>query len=152
MSHSSVSTVTVRLHLLTASCLVQISSLSSVGDSFFSPFSFLCICLWLYQSVLYNSGHWFIMTSLENARTHNCSSEATTKHIMQSLFSDRIPVPVLSSMDKVSSVAQPWEVAHIISVPSRFYAHARPKNILSVVFSFLRGSLKTADQITVHPV
>lgn len=33
--------------------------------------------------------------SLENTGTYNSTSEATTKHIMLSLFSVRIPVPVL---------------------------------------------------------
>lgn len=53
---------------------------------------------------------------------------------MPSLYLVKIPVPVLSSMDKVSRVTQPQEVAHIISVPSHFYGRAKSKNILSALF------------------
>lgn len=50
------------------------------------------IGLWFYWFVLNNSGQ--NMTSLENTSTYKCMSEATTKHIMLSLFPVRIPVPV----------------------------------------------------------
>lgn len=55
------------------------------------------IGLWFYWFVLNNSGQSFIMTSLESTSTYKCTSEATTKHIMPSLFPVRIPVPVLFS-------------------------------------------------------
>lgn len=34
-----------------------------------SSLFFVCVGFWFYRSVLYNSGHWFLMTSLENS-TH----------------------------------------------------------------------------------
>lgn len=89
----SCSCVAIRAHLL-------ITSLHTTERGFTLPDSHLSsvmsdISLWFYWSVLHNSGHGFIITSLENSSTYNCSSGATTRRIMLPLFSVRIPVPAL---------------------------------------------------------
>ena len=80
-------------------------------------FMVLLVCIFQFRSMTH---------SKTLART---TAWVTTKHIMPSLFSVRIPVPVFSSADKVSSVRRPREVANIISVSSHFYGHAKPRNI-----------------------
>lgn len=96
MPKLSCSCVAIRAHLL-------ITSLHTTERGFTLPDSHLSsvtsgISLWFDWSVLHNLGHGFIITSLENSSTYNCSSGATTKRIMLPLFSVRIPVPVLFSV------------------------------------------------------
>lgn len=77
-------------------------------------------------------------------------SEATTTHIIVSLLSDNTCFLCFSSMDKVSSVTESWEVAHIISVPSNFQTDRQeqrgPSTIKPVWVETLKGILYKTTQ------
>lgn len=95
LSCSCVCANATRAHLLITSLQTTKKGFTLSESSLSSVMS--VICLSFYWSVLYNPGRRFIITSLENTRTYNCLSGATTNHIMLPLFSVRIPVPVLFS-------------------------------------------------------